>query len=67
VNFRTSLAAQSAKRRVHTPEQIAALKADLEAGMPEREAARKHGLSRWIVRDVIDRRSWRGIEPKEVE
>ncbi len=65
MNFRTAMAQQSAKRRVHTPEQIAALKADLEAGMPEREAARKHGLSRWIVRDVKDRHSWRGVEAKQ--
>ncbi len=65
MNFRTSLAAQSAKRRVHTPEQIAALKADLEAGMPEREAARQHGLSRWIVRAVKDGHSWRGVEAKQ--
>jgi hypothetical protein len=33
--------------------------------MPEREAARKHGLSRWIVRDVKDRHSWRGVEAKQ--
>ncbi len=65
MNFRKMLAAKSIEKRVHTPEQIAALKADLEAGMPEREAARKHGLSRWIVRDVLDGRSWRWVEAKQ--
>lgn len=63
MNFRKILAAKSRERRVYTPEQIASLKADLDAGMGANDAARKHDLPRWIVRDVIDRKSWRDVPP----
>lgn len=67
MNFRQLLAAKSRSRREHTPEQIAALKADLAAGMGRKAAAKKHGVSPYIVRDVIDRLSWRDVEAKEAE
>ena len=67
MNYRQLFAEKSRDRRKYTEAQIRALKADLEAGMGAGEAARKHGMPRWIVRDVIDRRSWRGVEAPEVE
>ncbi len=67
MNFRHLLAAKSRERRKYTPEQIAALKADLAAGMGRKAAGRKHGVSPYIVRDVIDRLSWRDVPPKAEE
>lgn len=64
MNFRQILAAKSRERRRYTAEQIAALKADLAAGMTLPQAAKKHGVHRWVVRDVIERNSWREVEPK---
>ena len=67
MNFRQLLAAKSKERRKYTEAQIAALKADLAAGMGRKAAGKKHGVSPYIVRDVIDRLSWRDVEAKGQE
>lgn len=65
MNFRNLMAAKSQDRRRYTREQVEGFKRDVAAGMSAAEAGRKHGLPRWVVRDVIDRKSWRDVEPDD--